>query len=56
MVKVFLSAQKSWKVLLLQNSQKFMDWSKVWGKKFFTPNVKVWRRNAIGKAMDRKTG
>lgn len=51
----FFSAQKSWKLLLLQNSQKYMDWSKVWGKKFFTSNVKVRRINAIGKAMDRKT-
>lgn len=55
MVMFFFSAQKSWKLLLLQNSQKYMDWSKVWGKQFFTPNVKVRRRNAIGKAMDRKT-
>lgn len=52
MVQIFLFAHKSCKLMLLQNSQ---DWRKVWGKKLFTPNVKVRRRNGIGKAMNRKT-
>lgn len=51
MVQIILFAHKSCKLLLLQNSQ---DWRKVWGKKLLTPNVKVRRRNIIGKEINRK--
>lgn len=55
MVKVFLFAQKSWKLLLLQNKQKYVEWSKVLVKNFLTPDVNIRRRKSIGKVMNRKT-
>lgn len=54
-VKVFLFAQKSWKPLLLQNKQKYVEWSKILMKNFLTPDVNRRRRKLIGKVMNRKT-
>lgn len=56
MVKVFLFVPKSWKLRLLWNKQKYLEWTMVLLKKFLTPDVNVRGRKPVTKVMNGKTG
>lgn len=55
-VKVFLFVPKSWKLQLLWNKQKYLEWTMVLLKKTLTLDVNVRGRKPVTKVINGKTG